>query len=130
KATTPKAKQVIIDEFRTNREIQVFLSTDAGQDSIDLPEASLTIHYNLPWTDATLTQRRNRQDRIDSEQESLEDVTLQYDNTVENRKEEIIKVKRGYHERVFGGKAASDLDSVGLGDYLYVLTGRTDDATV
>jgi len=124
KAVSPKAKQALIDEFRENPDVKVFLSTDAGQDSIDLPEASLTINYDLPWTDATKKQRVNRQDRIDSEMDEVSEVTLQYLGTVEDRKEEILAIKRSYSDQVFGGQIADETEQIRMGHYIYLLTGR------
>jgi SNF2 family DNA or RNA helicase len=121
-AMSAKNRQDAIDAFRTREDIRVFLSTDAGQDSIDLPEASLTIHYDWPWSWAEVQQRQNRQHRIDSEQESVRVVTLAVPATVEDRKAEIVAKKRGYHQAIFEG-ATAEPDDMTQDDYLYVLTG-------
>lgn len=115
-------RQRAIDLFREDPEVKVFLSTDAGQDSIDLPEASLTIHYDWPWSWAEVQQRQNRQHRIDSDQEHVRVITLAVPGTVEDRKAEIVARKRGYHQAIFEG-GADEPDEMTQDDYLYVLAG-------
>lgn len=118
-----KQKQEAQDAFRTDPNIKVFLGTDAGKDSIDLPEASLTIHYDDPWTAAGKTQRENRQHRIDSEQDSVQVVTLTVPNTVEDRKAEIIQTKQSYQDQIFEGAIADQAEELTKKDFLYILTG-------
>ena len=121
---SPKQKQDAQDAFRNDPAVKVFLSTDAGQDSIDLPEASLTIHYDEPWTWATKKQRENRQDRIDSAKSVVRTITLAVPNTVEDRKAEIISRKHGYHKSVFEGEIAEQAEELRKSDFLYILTGE------
>lgn len=121
---TPKQKQEAYDAFREDPEIQVFLSSDAGQDSLDLPEASLTGHYDWPWTWSGVKQRENRQDRIDSLQEAVRVLTWTHPNTIEDRKAEIVVIKRGYHYQVYGGEVAEQSDALaGKAGFIYILTG-------
>jgi SNF2 family DNA or RNA helicase len=105
---TDKQRQAAKDQFRADSDIQVFLSSDKGSDSIDLPEAAVGINYNLPWTWTRKRQRQGRNNRVDSEL----DTTWWYDlimaNSVEERKQEIIYQKRGFHEMLFDGKAAEN----------------------
>lgn len=116
-------KQEAQDKFRNDPSVQVFLSSDAGQDSIDLPEASMTIHYSDPWTQATKLQRANRQDRIDSVKESVQEITLRVPNTVEDRKAEILTTKAAYQTRVDGGQA-EQAEQLRKSDFLFILTGE------
>jgi SNF2 family DNA or RNA helicase len=120
-----KQKQEAQDKFRNDPSVKLFLSSDAGQDSIDLPEASLTIHYSDPWTQATKTQRSNRIDRIDSAKAVVQDITLRVPNTVEDRKAEILAVKQGYQNRV-DGEIAAQAEELRKSDFLYILTGESN----
>ncbi len=120
---TDKQKQNTIDTFRTDPKIKVFLSSDSGSDSIDLPEANLTIHYDGPWDWVTLKQRENRQDRIDSLMAEVQTITLAVPNTVEDRKAEVVATKKGYHDQIFNGAIADQAEEMRRGDYLYILTG-------
>lgn len=120
---SPKGKQEAQDKFRNDPSVKVFLSTDAGQDSIDLPEASLTIHYNDPWTNATKVQRGNRQDRIDSDKDVVQEKSLYTPGTVEDRRAEIIMTKKGYQNEV-NGEIAEQSQKMNKRDFYYMLTGR------
>lgn len=121
---SPSQKQTAQDAFRQDPSIKVFLGTDAGKDSIDLPEADLTIHYDEPWTWAGREQRENRQHRIDSEKQSVQTITLRVPNTVEDRKMQIIETKKGYHDQVLGGEIADQAEELTKTDFLYILTGK------
>ena len=125
-----RSKDEAKEKFRTDPDIKVFLSTDAGKDSIDLPEASLTIHYEPPQNQshAGVLQRDNRQDRIDSAQEILRRITLTSPFTVEERKEIIIERKKFYHD-FFGAEevAEAEADTTSRQDALFILTGQTSD---
>lgn len=122
---TDKQRQSAKDQFRTDPGIQVFLSSDKGSDSIDLPEAAVGVNYNLPWTWTRKRQRQGRNNRVDSQL----DTTWWYDlimaNSVEERKQEIIAQKKGYHTTIFDGKAADDAMASKLSreDLIYILTG-------
>lgn len=120
----PDGGQSAIDMWRNNPDIKVFLSTDAGADSIDLPESDLTIHYDLPWTWASVIQRENRQDRIDSRMDTIRTITLAVPATVEDRKAEIIDKKRAYHEAVYGDQPSDEEEDITEDDYMYILTGE------
>ena len=47
----------IIDKFRNDKKIQVFLSTDAGGVGVNLQSANILINVDLPWNPAVLEQR-------------------------------------------------------------------------
>jgi len=122
---TDKQRQDAKDRFRSDPDIRVFLSSDKGSDSIDLPEAAVGINYNLPWTWTRRRQREGRNNRVDSELETVWWYDLIMANSVEQRKQEIIATKRGYHEAIFEGKAMEDSAASKLSheDLVWVLTG-------
>lgn len=119
----PKQRTETIDLFQEDPDIKVFLSNDAGSDSIDLPAASLTIHYDLAYTDAAMSQRRDRQSRIDSEMPFVQEKIYVTPFTVEDRKLEILAEKRSYTDVVFG-EAEADEQVLSSTDLLYILTGQ------
>jgi SNF2 family DNA or RNA helicase len=126
---TEKQRQEAKDRFRTDPEIQVFFSSDAGSDSIDLPEASVHIDLDLPYTWARLIQRRNRLHRVNSEHEYVTCYMLMMPDSVEDRRREIIEKKQGYHRGVFKGEISEDAISARMTaeDMWYILTGATLD---
>jgi SNF2 family DNA or RNA helicase len=50
----------IIDKFRVEKELKIFLSTDAGGVGINLQSANVLINLDLPWNPAVLEQRVGR----------------------------------------------------------------------
>ncbi len=127
---TDKQRQEAKDRFRSSSAsdeggIHVFLSSDKGSDSIDLPEAAVGVNYNLPWTWTRKRQRQGRNDRVDSQLDTIWWYDLIMANSVELRKREIIETKKGYHEALFDGKAIEDSFSAKLTreDLLYILSG-------
>lgn len=122
---TDAQKQEAQDAFREDPDIQVFLSSDAGSDSIDLEQASVVIHYDLPWKWSTFIQRQNRIHRVTSLHETVRYYTLMMANSVEDRKAKIIARKMGYHKGVFGGAITDEALSARMTreDLYYILTG-------
>ena len=122
---TQKGRQSVLEAFREDPEIKVFLSSDAGSTSIDLPQASMVVHYDLPWSWATLKQRE-RHDRIDSIKDTLWNITLAVPGTIESRKAEVIDEKHTYHEAIFGETVIEEPVEVwsAKAGLLYLLTGE------
>lgn len=124
-AGTPKQKQAAQDNFMVNPDIQVFLSSDMGSDSLSLEQANIVIHYDLPWKWSTYTQRENRVHRVVSEHDTVQFYTLMMADSIEDRKIEIIQKKQGYHNQIFDG-AISDIAAsakMDRSDLEYILTG-------
>lgn len=123
-AGTDKQCQEAKDRFRGDPSIMVLLLSDKGSDGIDLPEAAIGVNYDLPWKWSTKVQRRNRNNRVDSKLDLNIWIDLVYRDTVEERKEEILMKKRGYHEDLFDGASdASARSGLTRGEMLYILKG-------
>jgi SNF2 family DNA or RNA helicase len=116
---TDKAKQKAYDDFKKDPKLRVFLSSDAGSDSINLEEASIVINYDLPYNFSTLTQRQNRCHRITSQNSHVQFLTLTMERSVEQRKLQIIKRKKNYHSDIFGGAS----EQLALADLKWILLG-------
>lgn len=126
-AGSEKEKQFAEDAFMTDPDVQVFLSSDMGSDSLNLQAGSVVIHYDLPWKWSTYTQRENRVHRVDSEFDSVRYYTLLMENSVEDRKIDIIQRKLGYHNAIFSGEIADRAMTASMSkeDLYYVLTGHS-----
>lgn len=124
---TKTQMQAAEDSFRDDPNVQVFLSSDRGSDSINLEVASLVINYDLPWKWSTITQRQNRIHRLTSTHARVRFLTYLTANTVEDRRKEIVDTKFGYHEAVLKGEIAEQSAALRSSDYLYILTGEKED---
>ena len=58
----------LIDRFRDDDSIQVFISTDAGGVGLNLQSASILINLDMPWNPAVLDQRIARIHRLGQQQ--------------------------------------------------------------
>lgn len=123
---TTKQKQAAEDRFMDDPTCRVFLTSDMGSDSLDLYVGSVVINYNLPWKWSTKIQRQNRIHRASSSHNLNYVYTLLMAGSVEERKDEVIERKRGYHQGVFKGSLADQSVSarMTLEDLTYILTGR------
>lgn len=119
-----KTKQFSEDRFKNDDECMVFLSSDAGSDSINLEMADLVIHYDLPWTWAKLIQRQNRAHRVTSKTEKVKFLTFLVADTVEDRAMEILEQKKKFHEDMMKGEIAEQSINLRKSDLIYILTGE------
>ena len=53
-------RKKIIEQFREDKNLRVFLSTDAGGVGVNLQQANILINLDLPWNPAVLEQRIGR----------------------------------------------------------------------
>lgn len=122
---TAEQKQEAQDTFMSDPNVQVFLSSDKGSDSLDLYEANIVINYDLPWNWSRLQQRNNRVHRIISKHKTVYYYDLLMANSVEDRKRELILLKKGFHDGVFRGALADKSASARMTkeDLLYILRG-------
>jgi len=120
-----KERQVAQDAFMNNPDVRVFLSSDIGSDSLSLEQASVVIHYDLPWKWSTYIQRQNRIHRVVSEHQKVRFYTLMMADSVEDRKMQIIQRKMKYHNEVFQGAIAEQAESARMTaqDLRYILLG-------
>jgi SNF2 family DNA or RNA helicase len=119
------ARQAALDRWGNDDSVTVFLSSDAGSDSINLQQASVVIHYDIPWKWSTLIQRQNRVHRITSTFSQVRYYTLMMADSIEDRKMKVVQRKQGYHEGVFKGAIAGQSASARMtkDDLLYILRG-------
>jgi SNF2 family DNA or RNA helicase len=123
-AGTDKQRQNAKDKWRSDPNCRVLVSSDAGSDSVDLPEASLVINYNLPWLFSRKRQRINRASRADSGHGVLRVLNYLMAFSTEERREELIEIRREYHED-FTGFSTKEGRSIGytMEDFRYALLG-------
>lgn len=101
-----KQKQEAEDRFKNDPNTRIFVSSDAGSDSINLEVADIVVHYDLPWKWSTLIQRQNRAHRITSKHKHVRYYTLMIAETVEERKKAKIIQKQEFHEEVLKGSVS------------------------
>lgn len=63
-----KNRQSLVNEFQTNPDCRLFLSTNAGSTGLNLQAANTVINCDLPWNPAVLEQRIARAHRMGQSQ--------------------------------------------------------------
>jgi superfamily II DNA or RNA helicase len=96
-------RQSLIDEFSTNPDCRVFLSTDAGGTGLNLQAADCVINFELPWNPARLNQRTGRVNRIGQKSKCVNVVNLIAKNSIEEKILAGLQLKRDLFEGVFDG---------------------------
>jgi superfamily II DNA or RNA helicase len=100
-----KKRQALIDEFSTNPDCKVFLSTDAGGTGLNLQAADCVINFELPWNPAKLNQRIGRVNRIGQKSHCVNVINLVTKNSIEMRIMAGIQLKGDLFSGVFDGGA-------------------------
>lgn len=120
--------QLAEDKFRQDGSIKVFISSDRGSDSINLEQAVTVINYDLPYKYSTLLQRVNRINRITSTADHVWYYNLIVADSMEERKKEILDIKKALHEALEDPSVEHSEAITGLTkqDYLFILTGKRD----
>jgi len=71
--------------FNNDPKYKVLITTDAGQEGLNLPAGSTLIHADLLWNPAAMDQRSDRIHRVDSEHEKVHIIRLISAGSVEER---------------------------------------------
>lgn len=85
-----EARDAALREFR--KQTNVFISTDAGGEGLNLQFANIIINYDLPWNPMKIEQRCGRVDRI-GQQRDVHIYNFIVGDTVENRVREVLEMK-------------------------------------
>jgi len=95
-----KSKQ----EFTTNPDTRLFLSSDAGGIGLDLPVANYLISYDLPWSAGAYAQRQSRIIRLSSRWPRVTLLTVQVTGSIEEYQYKLLAQKRKVADAVIDGK--------------------------
>jgi superfamily II DNA or RNA helicase len=79
-----KKRDVFVKEF-ANGNLDVMVSTSAGERGLNLQSATTLIHVDLPWSADQVTQRHGRVERIGSSATELKIVFMIAEGTIEER---------------------------------------------
>jgi len=93
-------------EFRNNSNI--FISTDAGGEGLNLQFSNIIINYDLPWNPMKIEQRCGRADRI-GQKRDVYIYNFIVSDTVENRVREVLEEKLSVILREMGVDKYSDV---------------------
>ncbi len=108
----PTAKRgALMDRFRDDDAIQVFISTDAGGVGLNLQNASVLINLDVPWNPAVLEQRIARIHRL-GQSEKVQVILMVTSDGYEGRVMELVQNKQNLFDNVISEDAVEDVVGV------------------
>ena len=108
----PTAKRgALMDRFRDDDAIQVFISTDAGGVGLNLQNASVLINLDVPWNPAVLEQRIARIHRL-GQSEKVQVILMVTSEGYEGRVMELVQNKQHLFDNVISEDAEEDVVGV------------------
>ncbi len=106
-----KHRGALLDRFRDDPSIQVFLSTDAGGVGLNLQAASALINLDMPWNPAVLEQRIARVHRL-GQREPVQVVLMVAQKAYEARVAALVASKQFLFDNVIRDEASEDVVGV------------------
>ena len=113
---TDKEAQAAQDKFKSDDDVTLFLSSDAGAHGLSFQEARFVINYDVPYSYDLLMQRGDRINRADSYLDGLTSYIYVTDNTVEERilqvnnsRRKLASVTQGTNETLSTNSAADSV---------------------
>jgi len=123
-----KERKLVLQQFQSNPDVRVFLSTDAGGTGLNLQTADTVINLELPWNPAVLEQRIARVHRM-GQTHPVRVVNLVTRNTIEERVLRTLEAKQSLFDDVFEGEgdeiAFAEIHRTGLQKSIRTLLGET-----
>lgn len=107
---TPK-RGALMDRFREDDSVQVFVSTDAGGVGLNLQSASVLINLDVPWNPAVLEQRNSRVHRL-GQTRKVQIITMVASNSYEEEVLSLIRNKQDLFDNVISEDATEDVVGV------------------
>lgn len=108
----PTAKRgELLDRFRDDDAVQVFISTDAGGVGLNLQSGSALINMDVPWNPAVLEQRNARIHRL-GQKRSVQIITLVAAASYEEHVLSLVNTKQHLFDNVVKEDATEDVVGV------------------
>jgi len=92
----------IIDDFRLDQDIEIFLSSQVGSEGLDFQFCNTLFNYDLPWNPMEIEQRIGRLDRIGQESPVIRIYNFWIEGTIEQRILERLYERINIFERSVG----------------------------
>lgn len=108
----PTAKRgELMDRFREDDSVQVFLSTDAGGVGLNLQSGSVLVNLDVPWNPAVLEQRNARVHRL-GQTRKVQIITMVAADSYEEHVLSLVRNKQDLFDNVISEDASEDVVGV------------------
>nr|WP_321466164.1 DEAD/DEAH box helicase [uncultured Desulfobulbus sp.] len=105
----PTAKRgELMDRFRDDDSIQVFVSTDAGGVGLNLQSGAVLVNLDVPWNPAVLEQRNARIHRL-GQTRTVQIITMVAADSYEEQVFALVRTKQNLFDNVVGEDASEDV---------------------
>ncbi|MEZ5449763.1 MAG: DEAD/DEAH box helicase [Thiolinea sp.] len=101
----------LMDRFREDDAVQVFISTDAGGTGLNLQNASVLVNLDMPWNPAVLDQRIARIHRL-GQREAVQIILMVASDSYEEHVMSLVRGKRHLFDNVIDPDAEEDVVGV------------------
>ncbi len=102
----------LLDRFRDDPSVQVFLSTDAGGVGLNLQAATALVNLDMPWNPAVLQQRIARVHRLGQKEPVQVVLLVAGEGSYEARVAELVSSKQDLFDNVVLADASEDVVGV------------------
>jgi len=106
-AVSQERRNDVKQQFATDPETRLFLSSDAGGVGLDLPMANYLISYDLPWSAGAYNQRQSRIIRLSSVFPQVTLLSLQVSGSIDEYQHGLLAQKQKVADAVVDGKGIS-----------------------
>ncbi len=106
-----KERGTLVDVFKNDQSVRVFLSTDAGGTGLNLQNASTVVNLDVPWNPAVLEQRIGRVHRL-GQKRPVRVINFVAEGTIEHGMLNVLAFKRS----LFAGVLDGGEDAVFMGE--------------
>ncbi|MBI4793680.1 MAG: DEAD/DEAH box helicase [Deltaproteobacteria bacterium] len=107
---TPKRGE-LMDRFREDDGVQVFISTDAGGVGLNLQSGSVLVNLDVPWNPAVLEQRNGRVHRL-GQTRKVQIITMVAADSYEEHVLSLVQGKQHLFDNVIAEDATEDVVGV------------------
>ncbi|MFH2122896.1 MAG: DEAD/DEAH box helicase [Pseudomonadota bacterium] len=108
----PTAKRgALMDRFRDDDSVQVFISTDAGGVGLNLQSGAVLVNLDVPWNPAVLEQRNARIHRL-GQTRTVQIITMVAADSYEEQVFSLVQNKQNLFDNVVGEDATEDVVGV------------------
>ena len=122
-----KQKAAAREQFLTDPDCRVFISSDAGGYGVDLPNANLLINYDLPWSSGLAMQRNGRIKRASSRWPviTIQDILIK--DSIEERQHDMLQQKSAVADAIIDGVGINEKGGVDftVGSLINFLSSKT-----
>jgi len=101
-------------QFSTDEETRLFLSSDAGGQGLDLPCGNYLISYDLPWSAGAYAQRQSRIIRLSSVFPQVTLLSMQMTDSIEEYQFALLAQKQKVADAITDGKGIGPRGSLRL----------------